>query len=259
MPDVDGVLLDIDGVLTTSWVALPGAVDALGSLRTSGVSFRLMTNATTHSRTDLASTLRDAGLAVVPDEIVTAATATAAYLLRHHPDGRAFVLTDGDPAGDLEGIKLVEAPEDADVIVLGGASRDFTYDALNRIFRRLMDGAALIAMHRNLFWKTADGWELDGGAYVVGLEEASGVQATVCGKPSRAFFEAALAELGLSAPRAVMVGDDVVNDVQGARAAGLRGILVRTGKFRESDMGNGQPDAVLDSIADLPAWLRKHR
>ena len=253
------MLLDIDGVLTTSWVALPGAVEVLAALRTGGVPFRLMTNTTTHSRRDLASTLRDAGFDVVPGEIVTAVTATSSYLRRHHPDGRAFVLTDGDPTGDLDGIKLVEDPEDAEVIVLGGASPDFSYDVLNRIFRRLMDGVGFIAMHRNLFWKTADGWELDGGAYVVGLEEASGVKATVCGKPSRAFFEAALAELGLSASTAAMVGDDIVNDVEGARAAGLTGILVRTGKFRESDMGKGRPDAVLDSIADLPAWLREHR
>jgi ribonucleotide monophosphatase NagD (HAD superfamily) len=111
-------------------------------------------------------------------------------------------------------------------------------------------------MHRNLYWRTNEGWELDGGAYVAGLEEAAGVEATICGKPSRKYFEAALAMLGVGAARAAMVGDDILNDVVAARAAGLTGVLVRTGKFQPSDLEKGEPDAVLDSIADLPGWLR---
>ena len=119
-----------------------------------------------------------------------------------------------------------------------------------------MDGASLVAMHRNLFWRTSDGFELDAGAYVTGLEAAAGVRAVVCGKPAAAYFEAALSVLGVAAERAAMVGDDVVNDVDGARAAGLLGILVRTGKFRETDLERGSPDHVVDSLADVPALLR---
>ena len=86
-----------------------------------------------------------------------------------------------------------------------------------------------------------------------GLEEAAGVTATICGKPAPAFFESALALLGATADRVAMVGDDIVNDVLGAQAAGLTGVLVRTGKFREEDLGKGDPDLVVDSIVDLPA------
>ena len=89
----------------------------------------------------------------------------------------------------------------------------------------------------------------------IGLEHAAGVQAVVCGKPAAAYFEAALSVLGVAAERAAMVGDDVVNDVDGARAAGLLGILVRTGKFRETDLERGSPDHVVDSLADVPALL----
>jgi HAD superfamily hydrolase (TIGR01458 family) len=120
-----------------------------------------------------------------------------------------------------------------------------------------MDGASLVGMHRNLFWKTADGWELDGGAYVAGLEEAADTRATICGKPERTYFDAALATLGLPADRAAMVGDDIVNDVLGAQAAGLTGILVRTGKYRAGDEQrvDGRPDHVLESFADLPGFI----
>ena len=139
--------------------------------------------------------------------------------------------------------------------MLGGACDAFTYPTMNAIFRRLMDGAALVGMHRNLYWRTSGGWELDGGAYVAGLEEAAGVPATICGKPARAYFEAALEPLGVPAARVAMVGDDIVNDVIGAQAVGLVGVLVRTGKFRDADLADGTPDVVLDALADVPRWI----
>jgi HAD superfamily hydrolase (TIGR01458 family) len=254
MAAIEGLLLDIDGVLTVSWEPIPGAIDAMKRVREQ-VPFRLITNTTTHTRRDLADTLRGAGFDVAPDEIVTAVTATASYLREHHPGGRAFVLTDGAPGEDLSGVPLVETPDDADVIVIGGASDAFTYGVVNGVFRRLMDGAALVGMHRNLYWKTARGWELDGGAYIAGLEAATGTTATICGKPAAAYFRAALDPLGVPAARAAMVGDDITNDVEGARAAGLTGVLVRTGKFRDDDLAKGSPDAVLGSIAEVPDWL----
>jgi HAD superfamily hydrolase (TIGR01458 family) len=253
---VEGLLLDIDGVLVTSWEPIPGALDAMAALRSAALPVCLITNTTTHPRAELAATLQRAGFDVDPEMIVTAVTATAEHLRRTHPSAAVFVLSDGDARADLAGVRLVDAPADADVIVLGGASNDFTYAAVNGAFGRLMRGdASLVAMHRNMFWRTADGFELDAGAYVTGLEAATGVHAVVCGKPSPAYFDTALSVLGVTADRAAMVGDDVVNDVDGARAAGLTGILVRTGKFRPDDLDRGSPDHVVDSLADVPALL----
>lgn len=253
---IEGLLLDIDGVLAVSWEALPGAVEALKQLRADGVPFLLITNTTTRTRADLAATLRDSGFDVSEEEIVTAVVATAEHLRTAHPGASVFVLSDGDATADLAGIDLVDADE-ADVIVIGGACDDFTYATMNRIFRRLMDGAALVGMHRNLFWKTADGWELDGGAYIVGLEQAADTIATICGKPDKAYFDAALAMLGMEAGRAAMVGDDIVNDILGAQAAGLTGILVRTGKYRAGDeqRDDGRPDHVIESFAAVRRFM----
>jgi HAD superfamily hydrolase (TIGR01458 family) len=253
---IEGLLLDIDGVLAVSWVALPGAVDAMKRLREDGIPFRLITNTTTKTRAGLASTLRDAGFDVGEEEIVTAVVATTANLRTAYPGANVFVLSDGDATEDLSGIELVDV-EDADVIVIGGACEDFTYATMNRIFRRLMDGASLVGMHRNLFWKTSEGWELDGGAYIAGLEEATGRKATICGKPEKAYFDAAVAMLGVDTDHVAMVGDDMVNDILGAQASGLTGILVRTGKYREGDEDHpeGRPDHILPSFADVPAFL----
>jgi HAD superfamily hydrolase (TIGR01458 family) len=252
---VDGLLLDMDGVLTVSFEPLPGAVETVAWIRDRGMPFKIVTNTTTHTRVDLAGTLRSAGFDLTADDIVTAVTGTATYLRTHHPDARIFLLTDGDARQDLGDVRLAGPDAPAEVVVLGGACDAFSYANLNRAFSLLMAGAALVAMHRNLYWRTADGLELDGGAYVAALEEAAGVTATICGKPSPAFFASALELLGLPAGRVGMVGDDIVNDVLGAQTCGLTGILVRTGKFREADLVNGAPHHVLPSIAELPGLL----
>ena len=250
---IDGLLLDIDGVLAVSWQPLPGAIEAIRRFREEGPPFRLVTNTTTKTRADLGGTLRDAGFDFVNEEIITAVVATAGYLRASHPGQKAFVLSDGDATADLGDIELVDVDE-AEVIVLGGAYDGFAYPVMNRIFRRLMDGAALVGMHRNMFWKTDQGWELDAGAYIAGLEEASGVTATICGKPEPAYFDAALEMLGTTPDRTAMVGDDVVNDVLGAQSVGLTGVLVRTGKYRSGDEERDEtgPDHVVGSIADVP-------
>jgi HAD superfamily hydrolase (TIGR01458 family) len=256
--NVDGLLLDIDGVLAISWEPIVGAIDTLSWLRDRAIPFRLITNTTTHTRDALASTLRDAGFAVDATDIVTAVAATAEFLRTRHADARVFVLSDGDARADLEGVTLVEPGEPADVVVIGGASDDFSYANLNHVFGLLNDGAALVGMHRNLYWRTADGLQLDAGAFIAGLEQATATTATICGKPAPAFFDAALELLGVPPARAAMVGDDVVNDVLGAQAAGIIGVLVRTGKFRPEDLerDDGTPDHVIGSFADLPMLLQ---
>ena len=142
--------------------------------------------------------------------------------------------------------------------MIGGACEDFTYPTLNHIFGLLNEGAALVGMHRNLYWRTVEGLQLDGGAYIAALEEATNTKAIICGKPAPAYFHAALELLGVPANRAAMVGDDVANDVFGAQAIGMTGVLVRTGKFAPLDLerNDGTPDHVIDSFADLPVLLQ---
>lgn len=253
MKEIEGVLLDIDGVLAVSWKPIPGAAMTIDWLREEGLPFRLVTNTSSQSRREMAATLVGTGIEVKPEEIMTAVAATASYLRSHHPGASVFLLSDEGSIEDLEGIQL--ARDDADVLVIGGASRLFSYENVNKAFKMVMRGVPFVAMHRSLYWKTSEGLELDGGAYTRGLEEATGVQAEVCGKPAPAFFEAAVEAVGVPENRLAMVGDDIVTDVMAAQELGLTGVLVRTGKFRPEDLERGAPDHVIGSIADLPQLL----
>jgi HAD superfamily hydrolase (TIGR01458 family) len=254
------ILLDIDGVLHVSGEVIAGAAEAVRALRDEGHKLRFVTNNTTRTRDRLADELRGLGIGIDADELSTTPLAAAGLLSGR----RVLPLTMAAVRGDLAGqVELVE--EGADVVLVGGADetdetgRVFSYENLNRAFAALEGGARLVCLHKNRWWQTGRGPLLDSGAFVAGLEYAAGLEAEVVGKPSRAYFEAALAELGAVPEDSVMVGDDVEADVAGAQAAGLRGILVRTGKFREETLAAAasQPDGVVASIADVPAFLRE--
>lgn len=257
VPGCRAVFLDIDGVLTISWRALPGAAAAVRRIRDAGLAVAFLTNTTSRTRAEIGAALRAAGIAADDSEIITATAIGAAHLRRHHPGARVHLLNSGDNTADLDGIRLAGPAERPDVVVLGGAGPEFTWDALNQVFRHLLDGAALVALHRNHYWATGTGLVLDTGAYLAGLEESAGVRATVVGKPSPDFFAAALDLVGVEAGQALMVGDSVTSDVLAAQRVGLRGVLVRTGKFRPEALAAapGTPDHVIASIADLPDLL----
>ncbi|MBV9616177.1 MAG: TIGR01458 family HAD-type hydrolase [Ktedonobacteraceae bacterium] len=259
MQTIRGVLLDIDGVLHVSMQPIAGAAETLQALEQWGYSLCLVTNTTTMSRAVLARRLQDIGLSIEEKRIVTAPVATANYVQQHFAGKRCWVLTRGDTGADFAGIELVNGlQEKADVVVIGGAEELLTYEAMNRAFRLLMDGAALLAMHTNMYWRTKDGLQLDSGPFVRALEIASGKQAVVLGKPSGDFFAQALNTIGVYANEAVMVGDDIENDIKGAQRAGIRGILVVTGKHRADSplLEQVKPYAILDSVKDLPGWLK---
>ncbi|MEU5378807.1 MULTISPECIES: HAD-IIA family hydrolase [unclassified Streptomyces] len=259
MDSVRAVLIDIDGVLTLSWQPLPGTVDALHEIRDSGLAVALLTNTTSRTRASIAGTLSAAGFPVAAEDILTAPAVTAAYLADRLPGARCSLLNSGDIREDLTGVRFVDdADAVPDAVILGGAGPEFDYPALNRAFGHLQRGARLVAMHRNLYWRTDQGLQLDSGAFLLGLEKAAHTEAVVTGKPSPAFFEAALAHLGVGADQALMIGDDIESDVLAAQRAGITGALVRTGKYLPEThrAASGAPDHVLDSFADLPALLR---
>ncbi|HEV2579613.1 MAG TPA: TIGR01458 family HAD-type hydrolase [Ktedonobacteraceae bacterium] len=254
---IRGVLLDIDGVLHVGMQPIPGAADTLRWLERHGYATCFVTNTTTSSRASLVQKLQAIGLPIAEERVVTAPVATASFIRQHYPGKRVWLLTKGNTAEDFWGIDLVQ--DHADIVVIGGAEELLTYEAMNRAFRMLMDGALLLATHSNLYWRTLDGLQLDSGAYIRALEAATGQQATVLGKPARAFFEQALRSINLAASEAVMVGDDIENDIGGAQQVGLRAALVCTGKHNASSplLERVRPDAILPSIADVPGWLEK--
>ena len=259
MAPVHGWLFDVDGVLHVGSHPVPGAAKLLAELAAREIPFRLLTNTTTASRATLASRLRAMGFPVSEDQLITAPVATAAYIRRRFPGVPCYLLAKGDAVDDFHaaGVPVVgpdDAP-DAGVVVIGGAEDELTYARLNHAYRLLLNGAKLVAMHRNTAWRTAEGMSLDSGPFVTALATAAGVRTTVVGKPAAAFFRQAIRDIALPGAELAMVGDDAANDLAPARRLGLAGVLVRTGK-QVGPAEEAQADVVMDSVADLSPLIR---
>jgi HAD superfamily hydrolase (TIGR01458 family) len=254
------ILLDVDGVLHVSGEPIPGAVDAVRRLRSSGHRLRFVTNSTVMSRRQLAEVLRGMGFTLEDEELQT----TGSVATRVLEGKRVLALTMPGILDDLDGLQLIGM--NADAVLVGGCDegeepgRIFSYLNLNRAFLELEAGAELYCLHKNRWWQTADGPKLDAGAFVAGLEYASGTEATVLGKPSPEYFAAALEAIDADPELAWMVGDDVEGDIRGAQRHGMRTVLVRTGKFRpdEVEQSGVLPDGILSSVAQLPDWLESN-
>jgi HAD superfamily hydrolase (TIGR01458 family) len=233
------ILLDLDGVLHISGKPIDGGARAVQRLREAGHRLRFLTNNTTQSRLQLAKAIRGSGIELEDDELQTTPVAAARALKGR----RVLALTMPAIRDDLETAET---------------NRVFSYMNLGRAFAELEAGAGLYCLHKNPWWQTSRGPLLDAGAFVVGLEYATGTMATVLGKPSASYFEAALEALDADPENAWMVGDDIDADIGGAAALGMHTILVRTGKFRD-DAGawSAQPEAVVDSIADVPDLVER--
>lgn len=251
MRKIQGVLIDLSGVLYVDRDPVPGAVQALQRLRGAGLPVRFLTNTTRQTRQSLLGRLAGLGFAMDERELFTAPVAALQLVRRRGL--RPCLLVHPDLRAEFQGIET----RDPDAVVLGDAADAFSYAALNRAFRLLMDGAPLIAMGRNRYFKESDGLSLDLGPFVAALECASGAEAEITGKPARAFFETALADLGCAPEEAVMIGDDLPNDIGGAQALGLCGVLVRTGKYRSEDEQDPEiePDYIAEHFPAAVDWI----
>jgi HAD superfamily hydrolase (TIGR01458 family) len=245
---IKGLLIDLDGTLYVGEEPIPGCRDALLRLRPSGLLLRFVTNTTRKPRREVLRGLVNMGFEVEEAEIFTPARA-AALMLRGR---RCHPLVDESLIEDLEG--MVPDDESPEYVLVGDLGEGFTYARLNAAFRHLMEGTELLALQKNRYWRQESGFSLDAGPFVAALEYASGKTAAVVGKPEKDFFRLALEDLGLDASEVAMVGDDPEADVTGARAAGLKGVQVKTGKYAAAGDAD-KADLILESFAGLPEAL----
>lgn len=251
---IKGIMFDLDGVLYTGNSPIEGAVKAVDEIRDLGLVCRFVTNTSTLSLNALQAKMRHLGFNIPRDEIISAPQAALNFLKSQGNPVCRLLLAD-DVKQDFAEFK--QSDTKADYIVIGDIGNAWTYQMLNEIFASLMRGARLIAIHKNRFWQTERGLQMDIGAFIHGLEYASSATAMIIGKPSAEFFQIALRDMGLQADQVLMVGDDIDSDIGGAQQVGIKGVLVRTGKYRQAyaEASSIQPDLVLDSVKELPASL----
>jgi HAD superfamily hydrolase (TIGR01458 family) len=227
---IRGVLLDLSGVLYTGNEPLPGARNAVQQLTDAGLPVRYITNTTRKTSDAILQQLADMQFHIRPDELFTAPIAAKDYLKKHGLVPYLLIHPNLEPE-----FNEYDQRSDINAVLVGDAGDGFTYDKMNTAFRFIREGAALLAMGVNRYFKDGDHFSLDAGPFVHALEFATGKHATVIGKPAVEFYMSAVDAMKCKPAEVIMVGDDVEADVIGAVNAGLQGILVQTGKYTKGD------------------------
>jgi HAD superfamily hydrolase (TIGR01458 family) len=253
-----GILFDLDGVFYVGDQAIPGGTDTLAWVRHEKIPHCFLTNTTSKSRDALVAKLAALGVITDPQHILTPPVAACRWIAQNL-QGSVVLFVPSVTEAEFSHLPLAdrETRQPVAAVIIGDLGEAWDFTTLNQAFRLLMQQPSprLIALGMTRYWRAADGLRLDVAPFVRALQHASGIEPIVLGKPSVAFYQSALGMIGRQAQACVMIGDDIRGDVAAAQAAGLRGLLVRTGKFQESDLrGDITPDGLLASIAELPDW-----
>lgn len=246
------VLLDISGTIQSgSSNPIDGAEQAVQKLFDNGIAVKFLTNTSKISTRTLLNQLHDIGFTMVNSEnLITSVVATQKYLQNNNL--KPFCLV--EDTSDFDGKVDLSPPHNC--VVVGLAPQKLDYHHLNLAFRILQRSPNLIAIHRANYLRVDDGeLSLGPGGFVSCLEAAAETEAVVVGKPSKLFFESALWE-GIDKENVCMVGDDAIQDIEGAIRAGLgHTILVKTGKYRDGDESKTNASALADSIVEAVEYI----
>ncbi|KAA3636064.1 MAG: TIGR01458 family HAD-type hydrolase [Calditrichaeota bacterium] len=254
MQNIKGVLFDLDGVLFIGDKPIDGAIDTLDYLREKNIKMRFLTNTTTRSFDSLYEKLEKMNLPIQKKELY-APPKIAAQFLKSEGNPTIYPVLEDATKPEFDEFKIDE--KNPDWIVIGHYGEKWDYDLMQSLFDKVMNGSKILALHKGKYWQTDRGLTLDIGAFVVGLEHATGAKAFVVGKPESTFFEVAFKSMNLNKDEVIMVGDDLTNDIFGAQNFGLNAFLVQTGKYRE-DLVLGseiKPYKIIASVADLKTLL----
>ena len=242
---IEALLLDLSGVLYEGDTVIPGAAEAVSRAQHSDLELRFITNTSQTTGARLLTHLRGMGFELEEAQLFTAVDAACQWLQQRKL--RPFCLVHDNIRSEFEAIDQ----SDPNAVLIADAAEGFNYRNLDRAFQLCAAGAPLLGVGYNRYFKSGGLLHLDAGAFIRAVEFAAGVEATIVGKPSPAFFEQVMTSTTARHAHTLMVGDDIFGDVEGALNAGLLACLVRTGKYQAGDEDRiGGNFSVVDSVAD---------
>jgi len=229
LPDIGGIVSDLDGVVYRGAEPIPSAIEAFADWHGQGTPYCFVTNNSTRTPEAVAAMLGAMGVHCTPHQVVTSATGTAAMLRRQWPSGgRAYVLGAPSLVDAVAGAGFEVGETEVDCVVVG-LDRALTYDRMSRAVQLVLNGAVLIGTNPDLLLPTANGFEPGAGALLTAIATSSGREPVVIGKPQPQLIHDAVAQLGVPYENVIMLGDQVATDIVAAQRAGVFAVLVQTG------------------------------
>lgn len=251
------LLIDMDGVLRLGNQPAPDVIPFFNFIAEQKIPTCILSNTTLHTGNSIRLFFEKQGVNLQNIGIQTALDATVSYVKKHYQNPAIYVHPNAEHA--FKGIEL--KPKSPDAIVIGDLGNGWTYELLNEILNHTMNGADLIAMHVNRYWKHPDkGVMVDAGLFVKGLEYATSKTAILIGKPSPLFFQGGLELAGTPNDKEfIMLGDDISGDVHTAQKIGGKGVLILTGKtnIQQAEVHECIPDFICEDLMSFIEWIRK--
>lgn len=261
------LILDMDGVLWRGDTPMPGLNAFFDTLNELGIDYVLATNNATKVAAQYTEKLHRFGIDVRPEQILTSAEATAAYLRDRYPAGTSAYIVGEEGLRqamraknfallDTEG--FVGSGVQAELVVVG-FTRHVCYPQLASAALLIHRGAHFVGTNPDVTFPNEVGPLPGAGSILAFLEAATGLKPLIVGKPSPAIFQEALARLGRTPDTTAMVGDRLETDIRGAQSADLHSILLLSGvtSHKKATQSDVQPDLICDNIAELARLLRE--
>lgn len=241
-------IIDMDGVLLKGNQIIPGADGFIAKLRNQGRKFLLLTNNPVYTPRDLSHRLQATGINIEEHQIFTSALATAAFLHRQRPNGKAFVLGESGLTEAIHNIGYVITEMQPDYVVLGETS-SYDFQMIKKAIRLIHDGGArFIATNPDASGPSEGGLVPACGAMAALIQKASGVAPFFVGKPNALMMRTALNYLNVHSENTIMVGDRMDTDIVAGVTSGVETILVLSGVTKAEN---------IDKFPYLPTYVRK--
>lgn len=252
MTEKRNYLIDMDGVLISGNTLIPGADTFLESLKSAGHEFLVLTNNSIFTPRDLAHRLGTLGLQLPEERIFTSALATASFLSKQKPGGKAFVIGESGLTDAIHAIGYIITDIEPDYVILGETNA-YNFPMITRAVRLIVGGARFVATNPDATGPTDEGIVPACGAMGALIERASGTAPFFVGKPNPYMLRAALNYMGFHSEQTTIIGDRMDTDIVAGVESGLETILVLSGVTEREDVDRFpyKPDRILGSVADI--------
>lgn len=248
------VLIDLDGVLKIGNSPAHDIIIFLDFIEENKIPAYILSNSTLRTG-DLVRDFFSSYKIELKIPAITAFDATLSYVKKNYK--KVQVYCRDYLYHHFDGFIDEKNPE---AIVIGDIEDKWNYSIMNDIFKKVFAGADLIAMHKNKYWNPSGELVIDAGAFITGIEFATGKKAVLIGKPSPLYFKSTLDNINAKPEDGFyMIGDDAENDIKAAQEIGGTGILIYTGKTKfpiEREL-NIIPDFEVKSLKEVISIFRK--
>ncbi|NLB72084.1 MAG: HAD family hydrolase [Chloroflexi bacterium] len=245
-------LIDMDGVLIHGKKGLPGADSFIENLVADGRNFAILTNNSKYTTRDLAHRLNKSGLNIPEEVLFTSAMATAEFLAKQKPNGKAFVIGETGLTEAIHSQGYIQTSTDPDFVVLGETSM-YSFDQITYAVRLIEAGARFIATNPDANGPTENGTVPATGAMAALIEKATGKSPFYVGKPNPLMMRTALNHFNMHSEETYMIGDRMDTDILSGISAGMETILVLSGVTKPEMIDNYpyRPKYVRQSVAEI--------